>query len=100
MGSSGYVFQQIKLDKIKLLADLTEWERRMRLREYFYDREKAEDEEGEEDPQERFTVKKKSTFTPAKGRNLWLDIYIELVKTDIVNNLKKAKKLSQSIWRK
>ena len=89
-----FIPDRTKIDKIKLLADLKEWERRMRLREYFYDREKAEDEEGEEDPQERFTVKKKSTFTPAKGRNLWLDMYIELVKTDIVNNLKKAKKLN------
>ena len=89
-----FIPDRTKIDKIKLLADLTEWERRMRLREYYYDREKAEDEEGEEDPQERFTVKKKSTFTPAKGRNLWLDMYIELVKTDTVNNLKKAKKLN------
>ena len=67
----------------------------MRLREHFYEKEKTADGEKEvEDPQERFTIKKKSTFTPGKGRDLWLDMYIELVKTDIVNNLKSAKKLN------
>ena len=28
-----------EVDKIKLLTDLSEWERRMRLAEYFYDKE-------------------------------------------------------------
>ena len=67
----------------------------MRLREYFYEKEKTADGEKEEDdPQERFTIKKKSTFTPGKGRDLWSDMYIELVKTDIVNKLKSVKKLN------
>ena len=60
----------------------------------FNGRKKAEDEEGGKDPQERFTVTKRSTVTPAKVMILWLDIYIELVKADIVNNLKKEKKLN------
>ena len=65
-----FIPDRTKIDKIKLPADLREWEHRMRLQKYFYDREKAEDEEGEKDPQQRFTVKKKSIFTPAKGRNM------------------------------
>ena len=38
--------------------------------------------------------RKKSSFTPRSGRDQWLDLYIELVKNDIVNNLKKAGKLN------
>ena len=70
-----------KIHKIKLLTDLTEWECFMRLQEYFYNRETAEDVEEEENPQERFTVKKNSTFTSAKGRNLWLD-FVQRISLD------------------
>ena len=43
----------------------------MRLREYFYENEGvAHDDEEEQDPLEfKFTVKRKSNFTPKKGRN-------------------------------
>ena len=55
----------------------------MQLREYFYDR--LEDNDQEEDPTERFKVRKTSNFPPGKGRNDHLDLYIELVKSDIEN---------------
>ena len=64
---------------IKLLADLSEWDRRMRLREYFF--KEKDDDESDDDrskEEEKFTEKKKSSFTPRSGRDQWLDLYIEL----------------------
>ena len=71
-----FIPDRSKIDKIKLLAYLTEWERRMHILEYLYDREKAEEKDGEEDLQERFREEKKNTFIPVKSRNLWSDMYI------------------------
>ena len=82
-----------KVDKVKLLADLSEWERRMWLAEFFYDEEDSKaDRLHEED--EKFTAKKKSTFTPSSGRDKCLGLYIELVKDDVVANLRKSNKLN------
>ena len=50
----------------------------------------------ERDPLEKFKVPKKSSFTPNKGRDMWLDMYVEMVKTDIINSLKKLGKLNIS----
>ena len=79
-----------EVDKVKLLADLSEWERRMRLAEYFY----GEGDEMKEHTEEadKFRVKKKSTFTPNSGRDKCLDLYIDLVKDDVLVSLKKSKK--------
>ncbi|MCG7879960.1 MAG: hypothetical protein N0C90_27085, partial [Candidatus Thiodiazotropha endolucinida] len=84
-----------KIDKVKLLADLGEWERRMRLREYFYglETEKGEDKD---DILNKFIKKPKSTFTPSEGRDESLDLYIELVKNDVVSNLKRRGQLNLS----
>jgi len=69
-----------KLNLTKLLTDLTEWERRMRLREFFHDNEKnCKAEENE---------KSSKTWTPSCGREPWLDLYIQTVKEDIVKNIK------------
>jgi hypothetical protein len=71
----------------RLLSDLGEWERRMRLREYFY----KEDEEGSD-----ATVKKQPKtggnkhWTPLSGRDPNLDLYISTVKEDILSGLKKG----------
>ena len=62
---------------------------------FFFDKNNDGSDE-DEHPEEKFTVKKKSFFTPNKGRDAWLDLYIELVKNDVVNNLRKAKKLNIS----
>ena len=76
------------VDTVKLLADLAEWERRMRLREYFTDGDGLKKHNA--DPTDLFKIKTKSNFTPNKGRDPWLDLYVELVKNDIINNLKKT----------
>ena len=85
------------VDKLKLLADLAEWERRMRLRESFYaEGTEPQTKQDKNDPSEKFKVPKKSSFTPNKGRDMWLDMYIEMVKTDITNSLQKLGKLNIS----
>ena len=93
-----FVPDRTKINSTKLLADLGEWERRMRLREYFYkandDSENESDEENDEI--NKFKLKQKSFWTPRHGRDQWMDTYIELVKNDIVNNLKKGGKLNLS----
>ena len=65
----------------------------MRLREFFYNAENDE-KETRDDNQERFVEKKKSFFTPKSGRDQWLDTYLELVRNDIINSLRKAGKLN------
>jgi hypothetical protein len=79
-----------KIDSTKLLADLGEWERRMRLREFFHDK----DTQKVKPEQDMFTVKKESNFTPSKGRDAWLDLYIQLVKNDVVNSVGKSGNLN------
>ena len=46
-----------EVDKVKLLADLSEWERRMRLAEYFYNRD-DDTKEQTKDSADKFIVKK------------------------------------------
>ena len=82
-----------EVDKVKLLADLSEWERRMRLAEYFYNRD-DDTKEQTKDSADKFMVKKKSTFTPNAGRDKCLDLYIDLVKDDVMGSLKKSKKIN------
>ena len=72
------------VDKTRLLADLAELERRMRLHEYFLDTEGGKMEEKEEEKWKR----KKSSFTPEQGRSKWLVAYIEAVKGDVMASLK------------
>ena len=55
------------VDTFKLLADLAEWERRMRLREYFTGVDDLKKHNA--DPTDLFKIKKKSNFTPNKGRD-------------------------------
>ena len=82
---------------MKLLAHLAEWELRMRLREFFY-REGTETQtkQDKNDPSEKFKVPKKSSFTPNKGRDMRLDMYIEMVKTDNTSSRQKLEKLNIS----
>ena len=86
-----------KVDKLKLMADLAEWERRMRLKEFFYtEGTEPQTKQDEKDPLEKFKVPKKSSFTPSKGLDMRLDMYVEMVKTDIINSMKKLRKLNIS----
>jgi len=71
-----------KYDVTKLHSDLLEWERRMRLKEYFHG--KQSDLKEETKP----WLKKKSNFTPVPGRDTSLDAYIEAVKRDVMSGLK------------
>jgi len=64
------------INKGKLIADLRTWERRMRLRKYFHDRERSG--YGLED--DDMMYKKESSWTPGAGRDKWLDAYITAVK--------------------
>ena len=64
----------------KLLTDLTEREKRMRLREYFYDNNKMH--------QAATNDKTSKTWTPGSGREHWLDLYIQTIKEDIVKNIR------------
>lgn len=61
----------------------------MRLREYFFWQDRKE-----KTPEEKLTEKKESEFKPEKGRDAWLDLYIEVVKSDIIRELTRAKTLN------
>ena len=76
-----------KTDLTKVLSDIKEWERRMRLREYFFQEDPIAEEEGKEG--EKWDKKKKSSnFTPGSGRDRCLDTYIDCVRGDISSGLK------------
>ena len=92
--SKGLTFipTQRKIDVWRVHSDLAEWERRMRLREYFANKEPESDEDDssseEHGGMEFIKKKKKSTFTPKPGRDKWLDAYIEAVKKDVIDGIK------------
>jgi hypothetical protein len=88
-----FVPDRTEVDLTKVRADLGEWERRMRLREFFFEEHK---QANVPDESERFKVKRESTFTPNKERDAWLDMYIEVVKNEIVASLIKSKSLNVS----
>ncbi|XP_058872877.1 uncharacterized protein LOC117966565 isoform X1 [Acipenser ruthenus] len=74
------------IDKDKLATELKEWERHMRLAEYFFN-ENISDSEG--NYEHGIKVNSTSTWTPPDGRDKWLDMYIEVVKQEIMVGLKK-----------
>jgi len=59
------------VDVVKVKSDLVEWERRMRLKDYFYGKEK------DDEPEEKPWLKKDSVFTPEPGRDKYLNSYID-----------------------
>ena len=69
-----------KLNITKLMTDLAEWERRMRLKEFFY--ASGEGSRATRDD------KVSKVWTPECGREPWLDLYIQTIKEDIVKNIK------------
>jgi hypothetical protein len=64
-----FVPDRTKINMTKLLSDLTEWERRMRLREFFYEENSKKEKIADEEKEDKFKVKVKSTFTPKTGRD-------------------------------
>jgi hypothetical protein len=88
--SKGFKFvpSRRKVDIGKLIADIQTWERRMRLREYFFD-DKDQD-------QEYSKFKKSPDWTPNSGRDRWLDMYVEQVRDDIIKGLSKDFKMNST----
>ena len=68
-----------KIDWIELKADLKDFSRRLRLKEYFHGRESSN---YVSDPN---PFKKKNSWTPNKDRDLGLEFFIQLLKSDILN---------------
>ena len=68
-----------KIDLIELKADLEDFSRRFRLKEYFDSRESSN---YVSDPN---PFKKKNSWTPNKDRDLGLELFIQLLKGDILN---------------
>jgi hypothetical protein len=76
------------IDMTELIADVKEWERRMHLREFFSDQNEKEDVLTDDQKHYNFIKKKKSNWTPPTGRSDWLDLYLKLVKNDIISGVK------------
>ena len=89
-----------KINKWKVQSDLAEWERRMRLREFFFDEniEIEHENRSKQTTEEWLTEKKKSHFTPNPGRDRWLDAYIEAVKKDVMDGIQD--KIDMNLTRK
>ena len=68
-----------KIDWIELKADLEDFSRRLRLKEYFHG---CESSNYVSDPN---PFKKKNSWTPNKDRDLGLELFIQLLKSDILN---------------
>ena len=83
-----------KIDMTELIADVKEWERRMRLREFFFDQNEKEDVLTDDQKQYNFIKKKKSNWTPPTGRSEWLDLYLKLVKNDIIFGVKQKYRIN------
>lgn len=74
-----------RIDVNRLITDLQLWERRMRLREYFHDKEESN----------QYSQRVgKSSWTPSEGRDKWLDQYIREVKDDVISGLRKNFKMN------
>ena len=99
-----FIPTQHNIDIWKVQSELAEWERRMRLREYFAGQNDESDVEEEEDDTGIAAAlggskkKKRSNFTPKPGRNKWLDAYIEAVKKDVIEGI--SKKVEMNINKK
>ena len=70
----------------QLIAELKEWERLMRLKEYWDGQDKNESG-GDRDGDSQY---KTSRWTPPKGRDQWLDLYIEEVTSGVIQGLRKT----------
>ena len=70
-----------KIDWIKLKTDLSDFARRLRLKEYFYGKESSEYYKPDDDN----SFKHKSTWSPDKNREPTLDLFTHLITKDILN---------------
>ena len=76
-----FIPTNLNIDLTELLTDLKEWERRMRLAEYFADK----DDRSQDFIENQY--RKKSDWTPPEGRDKWLDLYLESVSKEIIQNI-------------
>ena len=87
--SKGLNFVPTKKTPLTLLiAELQEWQRLMRLHEYWSDRDEESPNEasigGSGDQQY-----KKSRWVPPRGRDPCLDLYLDEVMKDVINGVKR-----------
>ena len=76
-----FVPTNLNVDLTEAITDLKEWERRMRLAEYFADKGDRSQDFIENQ------YRKKSGWTPPEGRDKWLDLYLESVSKEIIQNI-------------
>ena len=65
----------------QLTAELKEWERLMRLQEYWHGMESQETASGQENKDKRY---RDSRWTPPRGRDPWLDLYLDEVTSSVL----------------
>ena len=92
-----------KINMCKILADLREWERLLRLREYYYETDSENDNESLKSSVQEVHNKidareKNKIWMPPTGRDPSLDLYIELVKEDVISgiNIKKFSNITKN----
>ena len=84
---------QVVLLYFQLKQDLDDFERRLRLCEFFYDPEITEEEEA---PQAR-RFKEKSTWTPQRNQDTALETYIKAVRKDIWSHAKNVRRRGNNL---
>ena len=71
-----------KIERFRLIDDIKQFSRRLRLREYFYDSDTNDNNDDDKIP-----FKRKSIWTPPPDREPALETYIETVKKQIISKL-------------
>lgn len=95
-----FIPTKLKVNVSQLLSDLREWERKMRLREYFYEDEEdsitdvSENTKSNSIENEIESQKRNKIWMPPTGRDQSLDLYIQLVKEDILKGIRKNGKMN------
>ena len=106
--SKGLGFVPVRAQQVtRLISELREWERLVRLKEYWgaggsqKKKEGVEEGEGPDkhkgDDIHHDEQYRKSRWTPEKGRDPWLDLYIEEVKRSVLAGVEKTKKGNLSV---
>lgn len=88
-----FVSTKEKVNVGKLIADMENWERRLRLKEYFH--KDSQDQNYINDVNE-WEKKKSKNWSPTDGREKDLDVFINNVKSEILNGLKRDHKMNLS----
>lgn len=82
-------------NRVKLAEEIFKYTRRLRLKEYFYSlSEETDTNENCDDHVLPFFNKKRLTFTPPTGQDVYLDFYISAVTEEILQSEKNRKYFS------